>query len=143
TGIATAEPRVHGHEKAQIEIAHTTLSCRVDGRDVTLNDDRGDVRGGLYRRHPWFGSDAHDPMPLARSKDHGVILRVGTRPERVWHFWAASPPSSAPIRPSRRLHSESSSPNFQGCLTSNGDGLLAKTNHRLRFRRHPSWCRKQ
>jgi len=90
-GIAIADTRVHGYEKAQIEIAHTALSCRVDGRDVTLNDDRGDVRGGLYRRHPWFGTDSHDPIPLARSKNHGVILRVGTRPDRVWHFWAASP----------------------------------------------------
>ena len=46
-GIAIADTRFHGHEKAQIEIAHTTLYCRVDGRDVTLNDDTGDVRGGL------------------------------------------------------------------------------------------------
>ncbi len=90
-GIAIADTRVHGYEKAQIEIAHTTLSYRVDGRDVTLNDDRGDVRGGLYRRHPWFGTDALDPIQPARSEDHGMILRVGTRPDRVWHFWAASP----------------------------------------------------
>ena len=77
--------------KRRLKIAHTTLSGRVDGREVTLNDDRGDVRGGLYRRHPWFGTDAHDPIPLARSEDHVVILRVGTRPDRVWHFWAAPP----------------------------------------------------
>lgn len=101
-GIAIADTHVHGHEKAQIEIAHTTLSCRVDGRDVTLNDDSGDVRGGLYRRHPWFGADAHDPIPLVYSPNQAspdktvVTLRVGQRPDRVWHFWSASPRTILP-----------------------------------------------
>jgi hypothetical protein len=90
-GIAIADTRVTGFEKAQVEIAEAQLSCRVNGQDIILNDDRGDVRGGLYRRIPWFGTDAHVPIPLAYSDDHGVvILRVGQRPERVWHFWAAS-----------------------------------------------------
>src|SRR5436309_15022285 len=39
-GIAIADTRVPGFEKAQVEIAETRLSCRVDGRDVVLNDDR-------------------------------------------------------------------------------------------------------
>ena len=69
-GIAIADTRVTGFEKAQVEIAATRLSCRVDGKDVVLNDDRGNVRGGLYRRHPWFGTDEHTPMPLAYSDDH-------------------------------------------------------------------------
>jgi hypothetical protein len=57
-----------------------------------LNDDRANVRGGLYRRYPWFGTDAHDPIPLAYSKNHrATILRVGKSPDRVWHFWSASP----------------------------------------------------
>src|SRR4029077_3753659 len=77
-GIAIADPRVHGFEKAQVEIANTQLSCRVDGKEIILNDDRGNIRGGLYHRHPWFSTDAHDPIPLAYSDDHGtVILHVG------------------------------------------------------------------
>lgn len=96
-GIAIADTRVPGFEKAQVEIAETQLSCRVDGKDIVLNDDLGNVRGGLYRRHPWFGTDAHDPIPLAYSEDHGaVILHVGERPDRVWHFWAASPRRALP-----------------------------------------------
>lgn len=91
-GIAIADTRVPGYEQAKVEIAGTQLSCRVDGKEVVLNDDRGAVRGGLYRRYPWFGTDAHDPMPLAYSgQANVVILQVGERPERVWHFWAASP----------------------------------------------------
>lgn len=104
-GIAIADTRVHGYERAQVEIARTKLVCRVDGKDVVMNDDAGDVRGGLYRRFPWFGTDEHEPMPLAyfgfpTSRKSGekwgtpgqhVVLRVGSRPDRVWHFWAASP----------------------------------------------------
>jgi hypothetical protein len=99
-GIAIADTRVPGHEQAQVEIANTQLSCRVSGEtedeDIVLNDDRGNVRGGLYRRHPWFGTDAHDPIPLAYSREDTVILHVGTRPDRVWHFWAASPRAALP-----------------------------------------------
>lgn len=96
-GIAIADTRLPGFENAEVEIARTQLTCRVDGRDVTLNDDRGNVRGGLYRRYPWFGTDAHDAMPLAYSNAHSaVILRVGERPDVVWHFWAASPRASLP-----------------------------------------------
>ncbi len=94
-GIAIADTRVAGSEKAQVEISHTQLSCRIDGKDVVLNDDHGAVRGGLYSRSPWFGTDAHDPMPMAipdsptshkgvekggtpaRSSTRGVVLRVG------------------------------------------------------------------
>ena len=36
-GIAIADTRVAGFEKAQIEIAETRLSCRVDGKDIILN----------------------------------------------------------------------------------------------------------
>lgn len=96
-GIAIADTRVSGYEQARVEIAATRLTCRIDGKDVVLDDDAGSVRGGLYRRHPWFGTDAHDPMPLSYSADHGsVILAVGTRPDRVWHFWAASPRAAIP-----------------------------------------------
>jgi hypothetical protein len=90
-GIAIADTRMPGYEQARVDIATTRLTCRVEGKDVVLNDDAGKVRGGLYRRYPWFGTDAHDPMPLAYSADtKSVILVVGTRPDRVWHFWAAS-----------------------------------------------------
>ena len=91
-GIAIADTRVAGYEKAQVEIRRMQFSCRVDGKDVVMNDDAGAIHGGLYRRIPWFGTDAHDPIPLTYSNDHSaVVLRVGDRPDRVWHFWAASP----------------------------------------------------
>jgi hypothetical protein len=96
-GIAIADTCISGFENAQAEIARTRLSCRVDGRDVILNDDRGNVRGGLYPRHPRFGTDAHEPMPLAYSHDRSaVILHVGQRPDLAWHFWAASPRAPLP-----------------------------------------------
>jgi hypothetical protein len=91
-GIAIADARVSGHERATVEISHTELTCIVDGHKMVLNDDAGKIRGGLYRRHPWFGTDAHDPMPVKQSADGNVvILEVGMRPDRAWHFWAASP----------------------------------------------------
>jgi len=96
-GIAIAETRVPDYKNATVEIARTQLICRVDGQDFVLNDDQGNVRGGLYRRYPWFGTEVHEPIPLAYSDDHSVvILQVGSRPERVWHFWAASPRASLP-----------------------------------------------
>jgi hypothetical protein len=95
-GIAIADTRAADFNKAQVEIAETRLSCRVDGKDVILNHDRGEVRGGLYRRIPWFGTDAHTPLPLTYSQDHHAVLRVGEQPERVWHFWAASPRVTLP-----------------------------------------------
>lgn len=95
-GIAIADSRVSGYEGATVEIARTQLICRVDGRDFVLNDDRGSVRGGLYRRYPWFGTDAHDPLPMDYSHDDEVLLRAGTRVDRAWHFWAASPRAEIP-----------------------------------------------
>jgi hypothetical protein len=96
-GIAIADTRVPGYAQAQVEIQQTRLTCRVGGKDVVLNDDSGAIRGGLYRRFPWFGTDAHDPIPLNFSQGHrAVILRVGQNSDRVWHFWAASPRASIP-----------------------------------------------
>ena len=96
-GIAIADTRVAGYEKAQVEIRQVQLSCRVNGKDVVMNYDAGAIHGGLYRRIPWFGTDAYDPMPLTYSTDHSaVVLRVGDRPDRVWHFWAASPRKTIP-----------------------------------------------
>ena len=96
-GIAIADRRVPGHEHAQVKIAHTQFSCRVDGKDILLNDDRGSLRGGLYTRFPWFATDAHDPIPLSYSSGlRIVILKIGLRPDRVWHFWAASPRAEIP-----------------------------------------------
>jgi hypothetical protein len=88
-GIAIADPRVSGYKTATVEISHTQLSCRIDGRDRILNDDRGALHGGLYRRYPWFGTEDHDSLP-SMSRDGIVVLPVGLFPERVWHFWAAS-----------------------------------------------------
>ncbi len=96
-GIAIADTRVPGHESAQVEVAWTRLSCRVDGRNVVLNDDGGQVRGGLYQRQPWFGTEQHDPIPLAYDlRRHTVVLAVGQRSDRVWHFWSPSPRAALP-----------------------------------------------
>jgi len=101
-GIAIADTAIPSYRDGQVEIASTQLTCRIDDRDVLLNDDHGEVRGGLYRRFPWFGTDVHDPMPVVHSIDqssvdhNSVILRVGSRPDRVWHFWAASPRATLP-----------------------------------------------
>ncbi len=96
-GIAIADTRVPGYQSAQVAVAWTQLSCRVDGKDVVLNHDGGQVRGGLYRRQPWFGSDEHEPMPMAYDlPNHAVVLRVGQRVDRVWHFWSASPRATLP-----------------------------------------------
>jgi hypothetical protein len=96
-GIAIADTRVAHFDQAQVEIAETRLSCRVEGKPVILNHDRAKVRGGLYRRIPWFGTDEHTPLPITYSQDHrAVVLRVGQQPERVWHFWAASPRGTLP-----------------------------------------------
>jgi hypothetical protein len=95
-GIAIADTRIAGYEKARVEIARTQLLCRINNQDVMLNDDRGRGRGGLYRRHPWFGTDEHGPAPFEYSQHNMVVLRVGKRPDRVWHFWAASARATLP-----------------------------------------------
>jgi hypothetical protein len=103
-GIAIADIRVPGHESATVEIASTQLSCRVNGEDVVLNQDNGEVRGGLYRRSPWFGTDQHESMPVTHDvPNHATMLAVGQRPDRVWHFWSASPRAALP------------SANLEGC----------------------------
>jgi hypothetical protein len=97
-GIAIAHTRVPGHESALVEVAWTRLSCQVDGREVVLNEDGGQVRGGLYVRQPWFATDQHDPMPLAYDPaNHAAMLRVGQRADRVWHFWSPSPRAALPL----------------------------------------------
>jgi hypothetical protein len=94
-GIAIADTRVTGYEAATVEVARTQLSCRADGQEVLLNDDAGKIRGGLYRRNPWFGTDQHEPMPMMYD-NAVVVLRVGQRTDRVWHFWSASPRPALP-----------------------------------------------
>ncbi len=96
-GIAIADTRVAGYDSATVEVAWTQLSCRADGKDIVLNDDTGSIRGGLYRRIPWFGSDLHEPMPMTHNDlQHSVIMRVGQRADKVWHFWSASPRPALP-----------------------------------------------
>jgi hypothetical protein len=96
-GIAVADTRVAGYQSAKVEIASTRLSCRIDDKDVILNDDVGHIRGGLYRRRPWFGTDRHDEMPMETIEPgHTTLLPVGSRPDKVWHFWGASPRSTLP-----------------------------------------------
>ncbi len=96
-GIAIADTRVPGYASATIEVAWTRLSCRAEGHETVLNDDRGAVRGGLYRRNPWFGINDHEAMPMALDpQNHAVVLRVGQRPDKVWHFWPPSPRQTLP-----------------------------------------------
>jgi hypothetical protein len=96
-GIAIADTRVPGYESAIVKVARTQLSCRADGREVVLNDDAGKVRGGLYRRDPWFAGNQSENMPLSYdTAEHAVILQVGKRADRVWHFWSASPRPALP-----------------------------------------------
>jgi hypothetical protein len=96
-GIAIADTRVPEHESAEVEVAWTRLTCRIDGKEVVLNDDVGQVSGGLYQRQPWFANDAHDPIPLTYdSTNHTVGLSVGQRSDRVWHFWSPSPRATLP-----------------------------------------------
>lgn len=96
-GIAIADTRTPDYESAEVEIAATQLSCRVDGKDMILNDDRGEVRGGLYQRQPWFHTNQPEPMPMIyRRPNKAAVLRVGQRADRVWHFWSASPRALLP-----------------------------------------------
>jgi hypothetical protein len=96
-GIAIADTRVSGYESATVEVGQTQLSCRADGREVVLNDDAGKLRGGLYRRDPWFAGNQSEPMPLSYdTAERTVILQVGRRADRVWHFWSASPRPALP-----------------------------------------------
>jgi hypothetical protein len=97
-GIAIADTRVQGWENATIEISSTELSCRADGKGVILNSDQGDVRGGLYIRKPWFGEhNRSEPMSIEHVPSaRVVILRLGQRPDRIWHFWAGSPRARIP-----------------------------------------------
>jgi len=96
-GIAIADTRVSGYESANVEIAWTQLHCRADGKEVVLNADIGRVRGGLYRRNPWFGTNQNESMPLGYDdQSHAVVLQVGQRADRVWHFWSGSPRAALP-----------------------------------------------
>ncbi len=101
-GIAIADTREPGFESAEVSVAWTQLSCSVAGKTVIMNDDWGEVRGGLYRRFPWFGTDEHEPIPALYSYNAIVplktftTLRVGQHPDRVWHFWSASPRAKLP-----------------------------------------------
>jgi hypothetical protein len=91
-GIALADTRVPGYESATVEIARTQLVCRIDAQDELLIEDTGKVRGGLYRRIPWFAGNESEPMPLSDDPEKPtVLLRVGQQPNRAWHFWSASP----------------------------------------------------
>ena len=100
-GIAIADTRVPNFASATIEISRTQLSCRVNGNDIVLNDDSGKLRGGLYIREPWFSGNHSEAMPMTHNAtDQAVILNVGQRPDRVWHFWSASP---RPALPSGKL----------------------------------------
>jgi len=107
-GIAIADTRVSGHELAKVEIASVHLTCRVDDKDVVLTDDSGSLRGGLYLRHPWFArGNFHDTLPFDYDSNHKiVILHVGERTDRVWHFW---PPSARPTIPPGK---------FEGCTVN-------------------------
>lgn len=94
-GIAIADTRASDYGSATVEVAETQLSCRADGKDVVLNDDAAKIRGGLFRRIPWFGTNAYEPM-AQDEQNQAVVLRVGRRADRIWHFWSASPRAVLP-----------------------------------------------
>ena len=96
-GIAIADTRVAGYESAKVEVGRMQLSCRIDNRELARINDRGRLHGGLYRRKPWFAGNDSGPIPTTYDDvNQAVILWVGQRPERVWHFWSASPRPSLP-----------------------------------------------
>jgi hypothetical protein len=96
-GIAIADTRVPGYESAEVEIANLRLACRVDGKDVLLIDDVGRLRGGLYQRIPWFKGNQPEAMPTVSNEATQIVsLPVGTRADRIWHFWSASPRPALP-----------------------------------------------
>jgi len=91
-GIAIADTRVKGYENATVQVGSLQLSCRINGVDRILYDDRAVVRGGLYQRIPWFDKNQNEPMPIDHDRrEPAATLRVGQRPDRIWHFWSASP----------------------------------------------------
>jgi len=100
-GIAIVDTRFPQFRSAQVQVAWTRLSCMVDGHEVVLNDDSNRLRGGLYLREPWFGGhDYHEIMPVTFDlQNQAVVLLVGERADRVWHFW--SPSSRASLPPGR------------------------------------------
>jgi hypothetical protein len=58
-------------------------------------------------------------MPLAYDQtSHTVVLKVGQRPDRVWHFWSPLASSRAASRRARRLHGQS--PHRQGARLQMG-----------------------
>lgn len=91
-GIAISDMRVKGYKNATVEVAWLQLSCRINGTNQILNEDHAAVRGGLYQESPWFDQNHSDPMPIdQKPSEAAVILHVGHRPDRIWHFWSASP----------------------------------------------------
>jgi hypothetical protein len=98
-GIAIADTRFPQFRSAQVQVAWTRLSCMVDGHEVVLNDDSNRLRGGLYLREPWFGGhDYHEIMPVTLDlQNQAVVLLVGERADRVWHFWSPSIRASLPL----------------------------------------------
>jgi hypothetical protein len=96
-GIAIADTRVEGYESAKVEIASLELSCRAEGRDHELIHDVGRMHGGLYQRIPWFQGNKPEPMATINDPaEDAVILPVGQRPDRIWHFWSAEPRPALP-----------------------------------------------
>jgi hypothetical protein len=96
-GIAIADTRVPGYESAVVQVANLRLSCRVDAKDILLIDDVGRLRGGLYQRIPWFKGNQPEAMPMMTDEAARIVsLPVGTRGDRIWHFWSASPRPGLP-----------------------------------------------
>ena len=96
-GIAIADAGVAAFEVARVEVSSVELSCRADGKDSVLIHDVGRIHGGLYQRIPWFQGNQAQPMPMISDPTaQSVILPVGQRVDRIWHFWSASPRPALP-----------------------------------------------
>jgi hypothetical protein len=96
-GIAIADTRNPVFASATVEISNLELSCRADGKDMLLINDSGRLRGGLYQRIPWFQGNHAEPMPVTTDPANQIVmLPVGQRGDRIWHFWSASPRPALP-----------------------------------------------
>ncbi len=81
-------------ESSYIDLDYMRLYAVIGGQSVLLYSDdystAGSVSGGLYLKHPWFGSsDFHDDeIPYTAYPDSGFVrLHTSDRNDRVFHLW--------------------------------------------------------
>ena len=96
-GIAIADIRIPGYGHGHVEIAAPNSSAASTAKTLSSTTTTPPSAEATAFSPPLVRHRAHDPLPLAYSKDRkAVILRVGENPDRVWHFWSASPRAALP-----------------------------------------------